>query len=104
MRYASYESPIAAAVLPTAGSVIVRVLRQDTNVLLALASNVAVESALAGLWQFPLDQITTPIVDFAQVVVEFTHTPSGAKDYAKLVVRGVIDEITLTRKLLGAVL
>lgn len=103
MRYAQYENPIAAAVLPAAGSVTVQVLRQDTNTVLALSSNVAVESAIPGIYQFPLSNITTPITGFAQLVVVFSHN-SGGQDYAKLVVRGVVDEITKIRKLLGAVL
>lgn len=104
MRYAQYENPIAAAVLPAGGTVSVQVLHQDSNTFLTLSSANAVPTAIAGVWQFPLSNITTTINGFAQLVVVFSHTPSGNRDFVKIVVRGVIDEITKTRKLLGAVL
>lgn len=92
MRYATPEPPIVPAILPTGGSVTVQVLHQEANAVLALASNAAVESALPGVWQFSLSSITSPPVDFAQLVIVFTHS-SGEKDYAKVAVKGVLDEI-----------
>lgn len=104
MRYAKNETAIAPAVLPPGGTVTVRALHQDSNTLLALSTDQAVETVLPGVWQFPLSNITTQISGFAQLVFEFTHSPSGQKDYVKMAVRGVYDEITKTRKLVAALL
>jgi hypothetical protein len=102
MRYAQFENPIAAGVLPTGRAVTVRVLNQDSNTLLTLSSNVATESQLPGVYNFPLSNITTPILGFAQIVVEFSA--GDKQDYCKLVVRGYVDDVTRTRKLVGALL
>ena len=103
MRYAQFENPIAAGVLPPGGVVTVRVLSQESNTLLALSSNVAVESVISGVYQFALSNISTSILGFAQLVVEFKSS-AGATDYCKIVVRGYVDEVTRTRKLVGALL
>lgn len=104
MRYTQYENPIAAAILPAAGAVTVQVLQQDTNQLLALSTANAVESVIPGIYQFNLSNITTPITDFTQIIVVFSHALSGQHDYAKLIVRGYVDEISKIRKLVGALL
>jgi hypothetical protein len=103
MRYAQFENPIAAGVLPTGRAVTVRVLSQESNTVLTLASNVAIESVLGGVYQFALSNISTSILGFAQLVVEFKAN-TGETDYCKIVVRGYVDEVTRTRKLVGALL
>jgi hypothetical protein len=106
MRYTEYESPIAVGILPTGqGGVEVRILNLETGALLNLASSIAQESpAMAGVWVFPLVSITDPILGFTQVVVEFTLTATGQKDYSKLVLRGYVDEVRRTRVLVAATL
>lgn len=103
MRYTGIENPIVAAVLPAGGTCTVEVLRQDTNALLLLTSVFAAESAVPGLWQFNLANIVTDIDGFAQLIIVFTHS-GGEKDYAKVVVRGYVDEISKIRKLVSATL
>jgi hypothetical protein len=111
MRYAGWETPIAVAVLPAAGVVRVQVLEQLSNSLLALATDLATLTPIApnpkdgmGLWQWPLTNIADAIVGFAQLVIVFHHEESGARDFCKMVVRGVIDDITKTRRLVATLL
>lgn len=103
MRYEKNESPVVAALLPSGGSVTVQVLHQETNALLTLGNDQAVATPLDGVWQFALSNITSPITTKAQLVIAFTHS-SGAKDYCKVVVRGVYDTIKRTHSLVSATL
>jgi hypothetical protein len=100
MRYASTEPPIVPAILPTGGSVTVQVFHQDANALLTLSTSAAVETAVPGLWQFSLSNVTNPPAGYAQLVVIFSHS-SGAKDFAKIVVRGVLDD---TKKIIQLIM
>lgn len=104
MRYDQFENPIAAGVLPSGGAVTVRVLSQDSNTFLTLSSNIATESVMPGVYQFALSNISTPILGFSQLVVEFRHSDGSSKDYCKIVVRGYVDEVKKIRKLVGALL
>lgn len=106
MRYTEFESPVAVGILPTGlGPVEVRILNLETGALLGLSSNIANEStSMPGVWVFPLSAITDPIMGFTQVVVEFILTGTGEKDYAKLILRGYVDEVRRTRVLVAATL
>lgn len=100
MRYAQYENPIAVGVLPSTGSVTVEVLHLETGSVLPVATNQASLAAVAGVWTWPLSNINTVLEGYAQLVVKFTHS-SGQYDYSKFVVRGVLDEISATRRLVA---
>ncbi len=103
MRYAASETPIVAAVLPAGGAVTVQILHQEANTLLSLTTHAAQVTPLPGLYQFSLGNIVDGITGLAQLVVVFTHE-TGKQDFVKVVVRGVYDEISKTRRLVGALL
>lgn len=103
MRYSGSETPIVPAVLPAGGAVTVQVIHQETNTLLALTTPAAQATPVPGVYQFSLANISTPILGLAQLVIVFTHE-SGQQDYVKVAVRGVMDDIRKTRRLVGALL
>jgi len=108
MRYARHEAPIAAAVLPAGGVVTVQVLAQETGTLLSISNNHATQTPMLlgggrAVWQWSLANIATPIDGMLQIVVGFVHS-SGDDDVSKLVVRGYVDDVTKTRKLVTALL
>ncbi len=105
MRYAQHEVAVACGILPTGSAVSVRVLDINNDILLPTSIAVAQESpVMPGLYRFALTNITTPIVGFLQVVVEFRVIATGERDYAKLLLRGWVDDVTRTRRLVGALL
>lgn len=108
MRYAKHEAPIAAAVLPAGGTVTVQVLAQETGTLLPLSSALATQTPMLlgggrAVWQWSLANISVPIDGMLQLVIGFVHS-SGDDDVSKLVVRGYVDEVTRTRKLVTTLL
>lgn len=105
MRYEQREIAVACGVLPTGSAVTVRVLDLNNDVILATSISTAVESPLMpGLYRFVLSNITTPITGFLQVVVEFKVIATGERDYAKILLRGYVDDVTKTRRLVGSLL
>lgn len=102
MRYSGKETPIVPAVLPAGGTVTVQVVHQEANALLALTSNLAVATPIAGLYQFSLANITDPPLGLVQMLVVFTHS-GGDRDYVKVTARGVIDEISKTRRMVATI-
>lgn len=105
MRYAQHEVAVACGVLPTGSAVSVRVLDINNDVLLPTSTGVAVESpVMPGLYRFALSNITVPITGFLQVVVEFRVVATGERDYAKILLRGWVDDVTRTRRIVGALL
>ena len=59
---------------------------------------------MGGVYTFSLANIQDPISGFTQVVVEFNDTTTGDKDYAKLVLRGYVDDVRRTKILVAATL
>lgn len=105
MRYTEYENPIAAGVIPNGNPVSVRVLNLETGALFPLTSGAATPSpAMPGVYTFSLANIDAPIEGYTQVVIEFNDDVTGDKDYAKLVLRGYVDDVRRTRILVAATL
>jgi len=102
MRYSGVEPPIAVAVLPHGGAVTVQVLHLEANALLALDTDVAVESPVNGLWTYPLSNVNQAAIPdgFAQLVIAFTHS-GGQQDFAKMIVHGYPDTVLKIRKLVA---
>jgi hypothetical protein len=110
MRYARDEVPVAPAILPATGTARVWVLDQITNTLLNLTTDQAVMTVLPAdqegntLWQWPLTNIVDiDQITYAQLVIAFEHD-SGVRDYVKMQVRGILDEISRIRRLVSATL
>jgi hypothetical protein len=107
MRYSGGESPFAVGILPAAGTVKVYAVNQNTNALLALTSDVAAlcpvppDSAGLGVWQWSLANVASPPAGFTQIVIVFYHVETGARDYCKITVKGILDVITKTHQLVS---
>ena len=105
MRYTVVENPVAVGILKPGATVSVKILSLETGALLSLAATTAPESpAMGGVYTFSLANIQDAIDGFTQVVVEFTDTVTGDKDYSKLILRGYVDDVRRTKILVAATL
>lgn len=94
MRYANGETVRAAQTFQPGRTVTVTVLKLDTDALETLTSNVATESAQhAGLYVWPSSNLQTQPSVYTEYIVRFTDGTSGLFKDAKIVLRGVVDNL-----------
>lgn len=110
MRYTRAETPIAVGILPASGTARVTVYDQVTDALLNLTNDMAAMSPIPPdangnltAWNWSLANIADPITGLAQLLIAFDHQETGLRDYCKICVRGVMDEITQTRQLVSTI-
>jgi hypothetical protein len=101
MRYKLGEGATIAGILPTGGSVTVKIIDMASDILLSLSSSSCTESShISGVYLFDIDNITTPITDYTNCLYEMTD--GSDKHYGKFVLGGYPESLASKGDVYGA--
>ena len=110
MRYTGSEAIIAPCILPSGGTVTVKVFEQISNTIIPISDDSAQEITLLDTdnsgnrpWQWSLSNITSPINGLAHLIIQFKHS-SGKTNHCKITVKGSMDKLDTTLSLVMATL